>query len=281
MVLWVVFTIEDAALVGFRRTIWVPVENIGFSIGKIALLPVFVTLAPRAGVFNSSVIPVVACVLAVNAYLFFKVVPEHLRRAAGRGVVPTGSVIRSVILGEYLGGLSFMAMTWLPALIIASRLGTKQVAYFQTPWIAGTSFDMLLFAVATSLIVEATVRPDAAADTVRRAVRLAVVLFVPCLAVLLVGAPYFLRILGFQYSAHGTTLLRLVALALPFMAINVLYVTYARLARRVRRMLGIQVGIATVVLGETVVLLGRLASPASVSRSSSDRRRRRWSSCPL
>jgi hypothetical protein len=256
VVLWVVFTIEDAALVGFRRTFWVPVENIGFSIGKIALLPVFAVVAPRAGVFDSWIVPVMVCVVAVNAYLFLKVVPEHLRRSDGHGEIPAPRVIRSVVMGEYLGGLSFMAMTALPALIISSRLGPTQVAYFQTPWLAGTSFDMLLFAVATSLIVEATVRPAAASDTVRRAVRLAVVLFVPCLAALLVGAPYLLRILGAQYATHGTALLRYVALALPFMAVNVLYVTYARLARRVRRVLAIQVGIAATVLVLTVLLLG-------------------------
>jgi O-antigen/teichoic acid export membrane protein len=83
-----------------------------------------------------------------------------------------------------------------------------------------------------------------------------VVLFVPCLAALLVGAPYLLRILGAQYATHGTALLRYVALALPFMAVNVLYVTYARLARRVRRVLAIQVGIAATVLVLTVLLLG-------------------------
>lgn len=257
VVLWVVFTIEDAALVGFRRTFWVPVENIGFSIGKIALLPVFAALAPRAGVFNSWVAPVIVCVLGVNAYLFFKVLPEHLRRSRGRGEIPARRVIRSVVMGEYLGGLSFMAMTSLPALIIVSRLGPRQAAYFQTPWLAGTSFDMLLFAVATSLIVEASVRPTAASETVRRAVRLAILLLTPCLVVLVVGAPYFLRVLGAQYATHGTALLRLVALALPFMAVNVLYVTYARLARRVRRVLAIQVGIAATVLTLTVVLLDR------------------------
>jgi hypothetical protein len=71
-----------------------------------------------------------------------------------------------------------------------------------------------------------------------------------------VGAPYFLRILGASYAANGTTLLRLVALALPFMAVNVLYVTFARLARRVRRVLTIQVCIAVIVLTFTVILLG-------------------------
>lgn len=256
VVLWVVFTLEDAALVGLRATIWVPVENISFSVGKIVLLPVFAIVGKRAGVFDSWTVPLVLCVVCVNLYLFGKVLPAHLRRSKGRGVLPERRVIRAVVMGEYFGGLSFMAMTSLPSLIIVSQLGPKQAAYFQTPWLAGTSFDMLLFALAASLIVEASVRPTAASATVRRAIRISLLLLVPSLAILLVGAPYFLKILGPAYAANGTDLLRLVALALPFMAVNVLYVTYARLARRVRRVFTIQVSIATIVLALTVVLLG-------------------------
>lgn len=256
VILWVVFTIEDAALVGLRAAVWVPVENISFSVAKILLLPVFAAFAARAGVFNSWIAPVVVCVICVNLYLFRRALPAHLERSEGRGVLPAPRVIRSVVMGEYVGGLSFVAMTSLPALIVESRLGPEQAAYFQTPWLAGTSFDMLLFAVAMPLIVEASVRPSSATATVRRAVRLAPLFFVPGLVVLEVGAPYFLRILGPAYAANGTQLLRLVALALPFMAVNVLYVTYARLARRVRRVLSTQVCIAALVLTLTVLLLG-------------------------
>jgi O-antigen/teichoic acid export membrane protein len=256
VVLWVIFTIEDAALIGLRATIWVPVENTSFSVGKILLLPVFAAVAPRSGVFNSWILPVIVCVVVVNIYLFRRVLPAHVTRSAGRGVLPDRRVLRSVVLGEYLGGLSFMAMTSLPAIIVVSQLGPRQAAYFQTPWLAGTSFDLLLFSFATSLIVEASVRPASASATVRRAVRLAPLFLIPGMVILVVGAPYFLRILGPAYAANGTQLLRLVALTLPFMAVNVLYITYARLARRVRRVLTIQVSMATIVLTLTALFLG-------------------------
>jgi len=255
-VLWAIFTIEDAALIGFRATVWVPVENTGFSVGKILLLPLFAVVAPRSGVFASWILPVVICVVLVNIYLFKKVLPMHVARSHGRGSLPPRRVMTSVVLGEYLGGLAFMSMNQLPALIVASRLGKAQAAYFQTPWIAGIAFDMLLFSFATSLIVESSVRPAQAAATVRRAVRFAAVTLLPGLVVLLIATPYFLSILGPAYSAEGTPLLRLVALAMPFMAVNVLYVTFARLARRVRRVVALQVSVAAVVLGLTVPFVG-------------------------
>ncbi len=258
VVLWAVFTIEDAALVGFRKTFWVPVENTSFSIGKVALLFLFAVVAPRTGVFNAWILPVVACVIPVNYYLFKRVLPAHERRFVGRSVLPERKVIGSVVLGEYVGGIAFTAMATVPALLIYGQLGRVSAAYFQTPWIAGTSFDLLLFSFATSVIVEASARPATAGATVRRAVRLAALILTPSMVMLLVGAPYFLRILGTSYANHGTRLLQAVALALPFMAVNVLYVTFARLARRVRRVLIVQVSIATISLSLTAVLLGHL-----------------------
>ncbi|HLK45671.1 MAG TPA: lipopolysaccharide biosynthesis protein [Acidimicrobiales bacterium] len=255
VLLWIVFTIEDSALVGLRSTFWVPVENTSFSIAKIALLPVFVIVAPRAGVFTSWVLPVVGCVIAINLYLWRRVLPQHVRASEGLGTLPRRSVIGRVLAGEYAGGLSFAAMVSLPQLFVEAKMGSKQVAYFQTPWLAATSFDLLLFSFATSLIVEASARPSAAPTSVRRSARLALIVMVPGMVALVVGAPWLLRILGTAYAANGTRLLQLVALAFPFMCVNVLYVTYARLARRVRRVFAVQFVIAAEVLALTWVLL--------------------------
>lgn len=257
VVLWVIFTIEDAALVGLRSPFWVPVENTSFSVAKIALLPVFLVVAPRVGVFTSWVLPVVGCVIVMNLYLFRRVLPAHVKFSSGAGVLPERKVVWTILLGEYFGGLSLTAMGTLPALFVVETLGATQAAYFQTPWLAGVSFDGLLFSFATSLIVEATARPSAAPATVRKSVRFATWILVPSVIVILVGSPWFLRILGSAYAAHGTRLLQCLALAMPFMAINVVYITFARLARRIRRVFIVQFSIATIVLTLSYVLIQR------------------------
>jgi O-antigen/teichoic acid export membrane protein len=178
-------------------------------------------------------------------------------RYSGAGVVPERRVVRRIFLGEYVGGLSNTAMMTLPALIVVATLGPTEAAYFQTPWLAGVSFDALLFSFATSLIVEATARPSTAPATVRKSVRLAALILGPSMLAVLVSAPWFLRILGANYAAHGTRLLQYLALAMPFMAVNVLYITFARLARRARRVFFVQVSISAIVVALCYVLIHR------------------------
>jgi len=256
IVLWVIFSIEDSALVGLRKAVWVPVENTAFSTGKILMLPIFAVLTPGAGVFYSWIIPVVGCVIPVNYYLFRKVIPRHVARSQGRSVLPSRRVIGSILFGEYFGGLAFIAMTTLPALFIMGRLGAVQAAYFQTPWLAGISFDYSLWSIAVALISESSARPSSADSAVRKAVRLSLALMIPGVVALTVGAPYLLALLGGSYAQHGTELLRSLALATPFMGVNILYITFARMARRVRRVVVLQLTLSALVLVLTAVLIG-------------------------
>jgi O-antigen/teichoic acid export membrane protein len=256
VVLWVVFTIEDAALTGMRKTFWVPVENTSFSVVKILLLPIFALTTPLSGVFLSWILPVIGCIIPINYYLFRKVLPAHVAWSAGRSSLPAPRAVGSMLAGEYFGGLAVIAMGTLPALLIVAKLGAVQTAYFQTPWLVGTSFDFLLWSIAASLIVESSARPTVARDAVRKAVRLALWLLTPALVVLVAGAPILLEVLGGTYSQHGTPLLRCLALTLPFMGVNVLYVTFARMARRIRRIVVAQLGISALVIALTALLIG-------------------------
>ena len=181
------------ALIGLRATFWVPVENTSFSVMKILLFPVFVILVPVSGVFLSWTVPVIACIIPVNYYLFRKALPADVTSSAGRGSLPPRRVVGSVLSGEYVGGLAFVALNAVPALLIVAKLGAVQTAYFQTPWLIGTSFDFLLFGIATSLIVEASVLPQDAAGLVPRAVRLACLILIPGCIVLLVGVHWSSR----------------------------------------------------------------------------------------
>lgn len=261
VLLWLVFTIEDPALIGLRRPSVVPIENTSFSVGKIVLLPVFLVVARSQGVFDSWVLPVAACVVVVNFYLFGYVLPRHIESSGIAGVLPSRRALTSFVGAEYVGGLMMTALWTLPALFVGYELGATQVANFQIPWVAATSFDLLLFSFATSLVAESSSRPSHAANNVRRAVRLAALIMGPALLLLVLGAPYFLDVLGTQYSRHGTWEMRYLLLALPFMGVNVLYVTFARLSRRARRLVLTPGAIA----GTILVLMYFLIKPLGLT----------------
>jgi O-antigen/teichoic acid export membrane protein len=262
VVLWVVFSIQDAALIGLRATFWVPVENTSFSIAKIALLPAFVTLAPHQGVFLSWVLPVLICIGGITTFLFTRVLPDHVRWSAGRASLPTRRSGGHVLAGEWVAGLAYIALATMPALIITWQLGLTAAAHFQTPWLAGTSVDFMLYYIATSVISESSARASDAPNIVRRATRFTGWLLVPAAACLVVGARWLLELQGGQYASQGTHLLQLLALALPFLGVNVLFITFARLSRRVRKIVALPACVTAIVLTVSTLLMSRFGITA-------------------
>lgn len=260
--LWVVFSIQDAALIGLRSTFWVPVENTSFSIMKILLLPVLVTVWARQGVFLSYAAPVVLCIAAISAYLFAKALPAHLRWAAGRVALPGRRAIARMMSGEWLAGIAYISLATMPTLLVAYELGATATAHFQVPWMAGTSIDFALYYVATAVISEASARAGDAAAIMRRAVRFTAWLLLPASVVLALCGRYLLEIEGAQYAARGTLLLQLLAAALPLLGVNVVYITFARLARRVRRIIAMPVAGSFLILAGSAVLLPHLGITA-------------------
>ena len=256
VVCWTIFTIQDAALTGLRGTVWVPVENISFSIVKIGLLFIFVVLIPATGIFAAWMLPVIGASIPVNWYLFRRLVPRQVAASGGRHDLPSRRSIGMFVAGEYVGSVAQNATTMLLPLIVVARLGAATNAYFYTSWVVAVSFDLLLSNIAISFIVEASSMPDRARALAVRSACLAGAVVLPGVMIVVIGAPIFLGLLGHGYAVHGSGLLRLVALAMPFRAVVVMFLALARLVRRVRRLVLIQVVDAVLVVGMTVPLLG-------------------------
>ncbi len=72
---------------------------------------------------------------------------------------------------------------------------------------------------------------------------------------MLIGAPLLLQILGTEYAAEGTDLLRLLALALPFTIFYSMYISVSRVRRTMGRVVVLQVLTAITVVVLAVVLL--------------------------
>lgn len=63
---WSTFALQDCVLIGLRRSNWVPIENVVFSVLKLVLLLVLVEVAPRYAVLLSWTLPALLFVAIVN-----------------------------------------------------------------------------------------------------------------------------------------------------------------------------------------------------------------------
>jgi O-antigen/teichoic acid export membrane protein len=255
---WVVFVLQDDALTGLRATKWIPVENLLFGFTKLALLPLFILLVPRQAIFLAWSMPVFFAVAFVSRYLFRKRIPEHELAGRGRSLLPSGKEIASILAAQGATQLVGIISSTLMPLIVISRLGASANGHFYLPWTIAVSFSSLIWSVLTSFLVEAAHDPSTMRSHVDRTVRLTLLILLPGVAAGVALAPDVLRIFGATYAEHGTTLLRLLLLALPGSAVTSFFTSFLWLERRMLMLASRQFADAALFLGMTLVLIGHL-----------------------
>jgi O-antigen/teichoic acid export membrane protein len=250
-----IFSLQDAVLTGLREAIWVPVENIIFAIVKIVLLIVFTRLSPEYGIFASWTIPVVVSLFPISILIFLRLIPRHVQatQAAGESLAP--AQIAKYAAGNYLGSLFMLAYTRLLPILVVSQAGTSANAYFYLPWVIANSLQLVAINMSQSLIVEGAVDQAKLGSYGRHALMHTARLLVPVVVIVLLGAPYILRIFGKSYAAEGTQLLRLLVLAVIPNSICVLSFGLARVQGYVRRIVIFQGLLTALVLSLCYILL--------------------------
>jgi O-antigen/teichoic acid export membrane protein len=254
---WCVFTIQDGALTALGRAVWVPVENAVFSIAKLVLVAALAASLPLYGVFVSWTAAMLAVVVIVNAVLFGRLT----RGERGAPIAPPAEIqsgFKSYFLADYAGGLAWLASINLLPVVVTAVAGATSNAYFALAWAVAFPLYAVAANIGTSLTLHGSTDRDALPMLVRKAVRQGLWLLVPGVVILLAVAPYALSLFGADYSRHGTTLLRLLALgALPNVVLA-FAVAVARVNRRLRGAVLALVAQAAISLGTVAPLIHAL-----------------------
>jgi LysM repeat protein/O-antigen/teichoic acid export membrane protein len=252
---WCIFTLQDSVLAGVKQAVWVPIENIAFALGKLALLPVFAWSAARYGIFASWTIPGAAVLLPITYLIFRRLLPRHAQASAAQAERLDPRRIAGYAASNYLGSMLSLAVTTLLPLLVLHQLGPRANAYFAQPWLIASSLQLIAGNMAVSLTVEAATDRERLDAYTRRALLHSARLLVPIVALVLVGAPYLLRLFGRDYAAEGANLLRLLALgALPNL-VNMLYLSVARVRNRAGAIVVLQAALCALTLGLSYPLL--------------------------
>jgi O-antigen/teichoic acid export membrane protein len=232
-VMWTIFVLQDSALIGLRASRWVPVENILYSIVKLALLPVLVIFAKTQGIYLAWTAPVVVTIIVITWYLFTKLIPQHEARGASSERLPSTRELILLTGAQYTQLIMSVITVSIVTLYVIQRLGAVANAHFYVPaQIAGGPL-LLLWSITRSFLVEAANEPNTLRRHSNTTIMAMLVVLIPSLVVGVIFAPDLLRIFGANYAEHGTTLLRMLLLSLPGTAVTDFYGCYAWLDRHV------------------------------------------------
>jgi O-antigen/teichoic acid export membrane protein len=236
VMLWVVFVLQDAVLVGLRRASYVLVENTGFGIAKVVLLLAFAAALPRTGIFLSWTAPLIVVVVIVNALVFKKLLPRHAAETVAAAEPITRGVVSRFLVADYVSSLMWTATIALMPVVVLKTNGPSASAYVYLSWTVAYTLYLVSRNMGMALTTEGATDPARLAEHTRSTLTAAARIIVPLALILAAGAPLFLRVFGAEYSHHATGLLRLFALSTIPAIVPVTFVTVARVQGRLMAM---------------------------------------------
>jgi O-antigen/teichoic acid export membrane protein len=261
-VLLLLSAVQDAVLTGLRRSGTVLVENAAFALAKLALLGACALFAVPQGILIGWLVCLAVAVLAISVGLFGVWLPRHARAATlSTETLPDRRRLASFVAAEYVKSLlTILAPTVIP-LVVVAQLGTRENAYLAVPWMVNAAIVGLFYNVSAAFVVEAAHGEPMHPGAVRGLIGLMGAVAAIGLVVGAVLPRLLLGVLGADYAAHGSELLRLLSLALPLEAVTAVYSTLAWLDRRLWHLTALQGANAGILLGATAVLLPRVGLP--------------------
>ena len=252
--LWSLFVMQDAAMIGLRAAVYVPIENLVFAVAKIGLLLILASW-PAGGLLAAWILPAALLVVPVTWLILTRLLPAH---ADDPATVTRWSQVRRYLAADFSGTFLETLTAAAVPILVTWQLGLVEGAYFYTSWVVLVGIEMVLGNIGYSLTVEGAHDRSALLGLHRSATRLTAAFVAVSVTVGLVAAPNVLAIIGPQYADHGTTLFRLLLLAVPFRALVVLHLSSARVERRGLTILLYQGTFAVLLLVGCWVALPRL-----------------------
>jgi O-antigen/teichoic acid export membrane protein len=250
---WVVFTLQDSALISLRRAGTVTVENLLYGALKLLLLVALASVAQPwvlLGAWGGSAVLFVAVVSGF-------VIPRHPLMRDERP--PPASLSRGIVARFSAGHTTaaFVAIVpdYLVPLLVLHFLDAASNAYFYAAWSVSLSARALAVNVTDALMVEAAYGHESFARLLRRLTRLFAGLLVPTILAMGLGADLILRLFGSGYAAHGAGALRWFAVGLVPFTVVTLALALDRVRQRVADALVITAVGTLATLGLDLVLI--------------------------
>lgn len=172
--------------------------------------------------------------------------------------MPDRRGMRNIFLAEYATGAVTFVIPFALPLLVLTQLGPEANAYYNLPWLIAEALGLLIWNISSSYMVEASHDGRRVGALMRRTFKLSYLVGGLGVLVLVPGAPLLLSFFGADYAAEGTTVLRLMVLAIPFNIVVTMFLNTSRVRKQMGRVVAVQFLSAVLVIGLTAALLPTL-----------------------
>ncbi|MVZ91669.1 phosphotransferase [Microbacter sp. ANSKLAB05] len=245
-VVWMLFVLQDHVLIGLRGSVWVPIENLAYSVAKIAVLPLL-TAAATWAVLGATVLPAILAVAGVGVLVW-----RLTRSTVSIPVTGRANSLRHLVrfaAADQIAWMVWVATPQVLTLIVLHLRGPEASAYYYMANMIGYSLYLITSNIGSALIAESAYDPVRGASHARTALVHSVRLVLPLAVIGVLIGPYVLRFLGEDYAENAGTAMQLIILsALPQTIVGI-SVNTARVRREMSTVVVTYVFLAVAIWG--------------------------------
>jgi len=249
----VVSTLISEAFVGKRRSGFVVCQNLVLSVLRLLLPILLATFFHSFGIFASWG-SAMGVAFLLGMLLFLPRVQPGYR--------PFFTINRKIVkeimhfsFANYLGNLLWGLPTSILPIMMLNLLDAESTAYFFIAWAIANAFGIISGAFSYSLLAEGSYDEKRLGSNAWRSLKVTFLILVPAVILLLAVADKLLLLFGSSYSENASTLLRILAIAIPPCAITNIYLAIKRVEKKLKVIVGVTAFVATATLGLTYFLL--------------------------
>ena len=255
-----VFALQDQTSSGLGVARWAAAKNVFHAVVKFVLLLALFATAQSTAIIAAWAIPaVLASVVVLRSIL------RALRTEARYKLAPDLPPRRE--LWSYFGSaygitaLGSLAPLLVPMIVVAT-LGAEANAYFALTWSIVSALYILISVLVGPFVAEVAGNPEQFSRLTKRFMTMVCIVALGGSFFLAFLAPFGLGLIGEGYRENGTIIVHLAALTIPLSVIGSLYDGLARVQRRMRLAVIVQVIATTIIIAGSLALSDSLGIAA-------------------
>jgi O-antigen/teichoic acid export membrane protein len=239
------FRLQSSVLIAQKRAKYVFFKTILFSVLKL-FLPFTLVILGALGIISAWAIGLVASVII--GVVFTKMNPRvHISKKTVKKLFSFSAI-------NYISTFLALAPESLLPLLITSRLGTSDTAYFYISWNISSILFIVPISISRTLLAEDS---NQLHINVKKSIKFIAMLLLPSSIIAIVISKYLLLVFGVEYSENAHRLLQvLIVSSIPF-AINTVYVCVQNVQHNLKAVLVVHLMLAVCIFGLSSLLLSR------------------------
>jgi O-antigen/teichoic acid export membrane protein len=252
-------TIRDS-FVAYRKSNYAFFFTVSLSVLRILLLIGGIYFGVL-GLIGSTMVAFLVTYL-ISVYQFMPRVSSGFHRSYKYYGQDIGPMLPFSLSNSVVIFMMQITQTILP-LMTLELLGANENAFSYIALMLGISITLPGLALAMSAFAEGSNNLAQSTQILRKAFIASMAITIAGSMVLLIIAPWLLSLFGSDYTKEGTSVLRWMSFAAPFIVINQIYFTYARLQKQLEKILTLSFILMVIIVGVAYFLMPFLGIQAN------------------